>query len=189
MTFLLNTYVFMNAEVKKIEVEIPNLQCAYGAKGIAQKIQPCSWLKNLTNKKNSKGLVEITLNHGSTINLEAVEQALHDAAEKTHYRYNGIKRLLAWGTIKYSKKSGYFLQISGSQDTIYLLEEHPASPSFIKKAFNTVKEFFTGSEEKTRKKIELLCAENCPVRLDATIHRHDDRTYGVTAIKRLDAQQ
>ena len=186
--FMLSGYSLIKAEIKRIDAVIPDLQCSYGARGVAQRIKQHTWFKNLTSKNQSKGLVEVTLTHNNTVSLESMELALQDATEKTNYRYDGIRRLLAWGTIKHGK-SGYFLQISGSQDTIYLLEEHHKPSSFLRKAFNTVKEFFTGSEEKTRKKIEHLCAENCPVRLCATVHRHDDRTYGATKIIHLDAQQ
>lgn len=179
----------LHAEVKRLCVTIPDLKCVYGVKGVTQKIKHYPWFKELTSTNISKGAINVTLKHGNTANIESLETALKEAAEKTKISYQGIKSLTAWGTIKHGK-SGYYLQISGSLDTIYLLEdENSKQSSFIKKAYTCVKEWVTNSDEKLRKKIEHLCAENCPVRLSATIHQHEDKTYGATKVMHLEAQE
>lgn len=177
------------AEVKRLSVTIPDLKCAYGLKGVTQKIKHYPWFKDLTSTNVSKGALDVTLKHGNTANLESIEAALQEAAEKTKTTYQGLKSITAWGTIRHGK-SGYYLQISGSLDTVYLLEdENHKQSSFIKKAYICVKEWVTNSDEKLRKKVEHLCAENCPVRLSATIHQHEDKTYGATKVMHLEAQE
>lgn len=183
------TFNLSHAEVKRLCVTIPDLKCTYGVRGITQKIKHYPWFKNLTNQNVSKGSIDVTLNHGNTASLESLEVALQEAAEKTKITYRGVKNITAWGTIKHGN-SGYYLQISGSLDTIYLLEnENHQQSSFLKKAYTFVKEWITNSDEKLRKKVEHLCAENCPVRLSATIHQHDDKTYGATKVMLLEAQE
>jgi len=187
ITFSLCIFNSSHAEVKHLRITIPDLKCAYGLKGITQKIKHYPWFKGLEN--TSKKGTHVTLKHGNTATLEVLDAALQEAAEKTKTTYQGIQRLTAWGTIKHGK-CGYYLQISGSHDTIYLLEnEGHRSSSFLRKAYTRVREWITNSDEKLHKKVEHLCAENCPVRLCATIHQHEDKTYGATKIIQLEAQE
>ncbi len=179
---------FVHAEIKRIQAIIPNLQCSYGAQGIARRITMHGWFKNLINKDTTKGLIEVKLANNNAVSLSMIEETIQEAAEQSSYNYNGLKKLTAWGTIRHSK-NGYFLHVSGSHDIIYLLEENHKHPSFFEWAFNSIKEFFTGTNEKMHRRIEHLCTENCQVKLCATIHRHDDKTYGATKIINLEAQQ
>ncbi|MBY0353889.1 hypothetical protein K2W90_06010 [Candidatus Babeliales bacterium] len=184
----------LNAEIIKTTIKVDKVTCSYCVTSLQKAFAQLKHkdLKSIESRNVDVEQKQLTINlhGGNALKLADIETLYESTIDNANYKFGGITHLEAVGSIKHGD-FGYYFNVDGSNDKIYLLEpltteQETIAPAKKKwwqrlmfwKSNTETKE--TATTDPIKNKIKHLANTRSLLRISAPVHRHPDETYGVS---------
>lgn len=184
----------LNAEIIKTTIKVDKVTCSYCVTSLQKAFAQLKHkdLKSIESRNIDIEQKQLTINlhGGNALKLTDLETLYESTIDNADYKFIGITHLEAVGAIKHND-FGYYFNVDGTNDKIYLLEpltaEQETTAPAKKKWWQRLIFWKSTTENKEittpdpiKNKIKNLANTRSLLRISAPVHRHPDETYGVS---------